>query len=831
MTAAFGSVERLTDHAESLGLSVESWLQRFDDVRLCGPEPDWATAFRQIYERLETGSFPFTKVRRFAREQIRSACLENLPLREQALEGPLDYLASRVSMVLYPTVGVDTKLGRSPDWAKRFETSPVLAYALGRTFVDWVADMRRLLSLAASDRHIIAGSILGRDDPGRLLNVRCGLGDPHLGGRSVAILEFEHGSVVFRPKEHRVATAVGEIASRVESVALAQPCLELRDGYSWERFHASRALADAAEADSFYRSLGGWLFLLQALGAIDFWFDNLIADGAVPRFVDFETAVQPAGKWSHAAQPLVGRGRILAEGAPGLVGILPLHFPVRPGKDPIDIGCMSVPGTFELPLPDFGASGLASLNTVRFAPHYEDGSFADVTRHFEAFEDGYLRVARELKVPAAHAGVVQSLRRHAGARIRIIPADTWTFYRLLYRSLAPRYLANAVWREIELHASMPNRPELTGPLRESAVRDLRRLDIPFFHSRLGSRDVCGADEEKLERYYGRDAIDATRERLDTLSKIDDDDHVASLRSCLSMRLDNPARFRPSAGTVEAASSANLLDWANELANGVVALAVANDRGGPTWIGLNHDVFRGMRFVSLLGFDVLSGRAGLGLALFRLGDVFARTDLVTLACEALATTAQECMSAYAVSPTPLAAGYGVGVAGLVVALAQAPDLLPLAGKVYEIAHSERIWLRSGSDLASGLEGWRLAAEAMGEPAPAVHGPERLYAPSALPRLACWMNRGQSPMHNLDARRGAAMRRDFERHGTWFARSWLDDRHNLSGADGIPALAVRFVQLAQQLSNQHEFDSRDAHWPPASLDATRRLRTSEKVPGAR
>lgn len=828
LTAAFGSVEGLAVHAESVGLSLDDWLRRFDDVRLCGPEPDWAIAFRQIYERLGTGSFPFSKVRRFAKEQIRNACPENFRLAEKALEGPLDYLASRLSMALYPTVGVDSKLNRPLDWARRFETSPVLAYALGRIFVDWVADMRRLLRLAASDQRIIANSILGCDNPGVLLGINCGLGDPHMGGRSVAILQFEHGAVVFKPKYLRVASAVGEIASCIESVALSQPSLVVRDGYAWERVHESRALADVTEAACFYRSLGGWLFLLQALGAMDFWFDNLIAEGAVPRFVDFETGVQPSREWPRGVRPLVGRGEILFKASPGAVGILPLQFPTRPGKDPMDIGCLAVPGTFEMPLPDYGASGLTSLEAVRFAPHYEDGTFADVAHHYDAFEEGYLRVARELERPDAQASILQSLRENSDARIRVIPADTWTFYRIMFRSLYPCFLADATWREIALHDMIPSRPELIGTLRESAVCDLRRLDIPFFQTCLGSLDLFGTHGKKIQRYYSQNSIDAARDRLGILSKVDDDDRIALLRSCFSVRLNNPPRLRPSSGAVAAATSANLLDWANEMADRVVSLAVANDRGAPTWIGLYQDAFGGARFVSPMGFDVLSGRAGLALALFRLGDALGRTDLVTLACESLANAVEECMNGPAFFLAS-GAGYGVGAAGLVVALAQVSELLPHAREAYEIAHSSEIWLKSGSDVISGLEGWKLATATLGKPAPRTHGPERSYAPSVLPRLACWLDRSGSMIHNIDRTRATAMRRDFERHGTWFAQRWLDDRHNLSGTDGVPALAVRFVQLAAQLSNEHESDSRDALWPPAALQAKRCLHTSDAERG--
>ena len=48
---------------------------------------------------------------------------------------------------------------------------------------------------------------------------------------------------------------------------------------------------------------------------------------------------------------------------------------------------------------------------------------------------------------------------------------------------------------------------------------------------------------------------------------------------------------------------------------------------------------------------------------------------------------------------------------------------------------------------------------------------------------------------EAMAAAARRRDRDRHGSWFAAEWLDDRHNLSGVDGLPALALAFARLAE------------------------------------
>ena len=124
-----------------------------------------------------------------------------------------------------------------------------------------------------------------------------------------------------------------------------------------------------------------------------------------------------------------------------------------------------------------------------------------------------------------------------------------------------------------------------------------------------------------------------------------------------------------------------------------------------------------------------------------------------------------------------------------------ELRPLAAETWRAAASREIWMRSGGDFVSGLAGWREAAAALGETAPSRHGPGLPYAPSALARLAVWLDPENAAPLCPDRRAAARLRRDFDRHGSWFPALWLDDRHNLSGIDGLPALAVCFARLAR------------------------------------
>ena len=271
------------------------------------------------------------------------------------------------------------------------------------------------------------------------------------------------------------------------------------------------------------------------------------------------------------------------------------------------------------------------------------------------------------------------------------------------------------------------------------------------------------------------------------------DRVAWLRSAFSLRPGNPRRRRPASGPPAPAAAGDLLAWADEIASRVRDSAIASASGYPTWIGLSHDVHSGMRFIAPLSVDVLSGRAGLATALLELGARLDRPDLTTLAREALRGAALDYID-YDDFHSHLAVGYAVGVGGLLDALARQPEMRGEAEGVYRTACECEAWMRSGSDFVSGLAGWRDAVLAVGATPPTRHGPERPYVPSALPRLARWLDPGNAPPLCADRGAAAAMRRNRDRHGSWFAERWVDDRHDLSGIDGLPALAVAFAALA-------------------------------------
>src|SRR5690606_15690561 len=109
--------------------------------------------------------------------------------------------------------------------------------------------------------------------------------------------------------------------------------------------------------------------------------DNLLAAGPLPRFVDFETALQPAlapprhppplHRAASSGPPRTDAGQAYALSALS-VGILPWQFPIAEGEDPTDLGCTTRPGRHRTPIPLADAAGRLSWFEDRFVPRLPD---------------------------------------------------------------------------------------------------------------------------------------------------------------------------------------------------------------------------------------------------------------------------------------------------------------------------------------------------------------------------------------------------------------------------------------------------------------------------
>ncbi len=566
------------------GLQFGDWERGLAEVRVVDAAalPEWAHTFLRLAEAWQKWQPPaeaeggepdadttpaLNALVDYGREDLRRFCrslgVQSPRLRELALWGFVHYLQRRLVTAVAAVLQQETQLGVAnsneaafPGWLKRLERMPVVARLIGVVYDDWWVFSREVLARLAADRELLDAHFFPAcgDALAVLQGVECGTGDPHKGARSVVLLEFEEGRrLVYKPKDLRLTAAVLqlllELTPQDGQPSLATPDIVVRGSYAWEEFVAQGECTAPSEVEDFYFRLGGWLRLLQLLGGQDFWFDNLIAVGASPMFIDFEMAIQPLLRVAgDRQQALASR---LVDG-PQICGILPLQTPTNPGHNPSDIGCLAPPGYHRTPLKGsnyvsedstredvkLAADGALLWHEEKYVPQFQ-GRCVDVVEHFEAFQEGYADMHGRLACVPGRRALAAFLRRVARTPLRCILIGTWHCYDFMRFGLRPQALANGVFQDIALEGLWSVLDHLPAAAVEGAIEDLRRLDIPWYECEADHTTLRDAYGRRCRGIYARSALGALRDRLAMLQESRPERDLARLRSALSLRLDDP----------------------------------------------------------------------------------------------------------------------------------------------------------------------------------------------------------------------------------------------------------------------------------------------------
>ncbi|WP_164019989.1 type 2 lanthipeptide synthetase LanM [Pyxidicoccus trucidator] len=522
-------------------------------------------------------------------------------------------------------------------WRERFRAYPVLVERMGGTFLRWRAHVRELLSRLAADREPLGRALWEGRAPGALAHVEGDAGDLHAGGRSVAVLRFEDGRrVVYKPKDLRVTRAVLDLYTLLNGAGLPLGlhvhAVLCRRGHAWEEYVAAEPCRTAEGVERFYLRAGMLARLMQLLEAQDLWLDNLVAHGEHPVLVDLEMVLQPrrAGRAPGAARRAAED--FLSESVAPL-GLLAAPLGIIPGVPAEDLGALTPARAFLIPRPCEPVrdaleglrrpcrNGYTVETHARHAPDFE-GRPGRAAEHLEALREGYRAMHATLR--ANRAGLDANtgpLRELARLPVRYVHRDTWTYHRILEVLTEPRVLASEEVQAEELGGLLrsgddqPRARALKAVAREE-LEALRALEIPYFTCHPGNDALLGPGGQQVRaRFFEGTALGRLRARLRTLDTFPLARHDALFRSTLaSGRHEVAPPPRP-----PLRRGGRVPDWLAEaisLGDFLLRESFARD-GGLAWLGLRNEPLYTLRQLDVVGPDLLSGSAGVAIALAEL----------------------------------------------------------------------------------------------------------------------------------------------------------------------------------------------------------------------
>jgi lantibiotic modifying enzyme len=337
-----------------------------------------------------------------------------------------------------------------------FKKFPVLARLWSQLISQWCDQTAEVLLRFEADRHAISHFLFRGQRIGPIIDLCGGLSDPHNRGRTVMLLRFEAGSIIYKPRpgngEQEWFTFLHWMNARSFRPKLKPARVLLRDGHCWMEQIEFAPCRDHAAASRFYRRLGGMIAAAYLLRAVDCHRDNMIASSEYPVLVDAEVL-------SHAPKKKTES---------------PLEILFRTGF---------VPNPERWSGLQFRSSVLGKTTAGHHIPRI-CAKALNAARYEREIAEGFSRAWRcIIGTRDRRAAFVRWLRRLRSFRHRWICRSTESYDAIRRASIAPAALRSGIERDT-LIARLCWRTGLPPAVMLEEIEALKRLDIPYFSRRI-----------------------------------------------------------------------------------------------------------------------------------------------------------------------------------------------------------------------------------------------------------------------------------------------------------------------------------------------------------
>lgn len=565
-------------------------------------------------------------------------------------------------------IGVSPEPGR--EWYDRFVTEELatglagtleaypMAGRLAATLVeDWVCETVEFLRRLADDRPELE-RVFRVPTEDSVVGVRPGLSDPHRGGQTVKLLEFEGGArIVYKPRDVRPEAGLFEFAAWCERVgapdSIRTPRVLTRDGFGWVEAIDHLPCQDESSVAAYYRRVGTLMAVAHALRASDVHYENLVAHGAHPVLLDAEVIMRPRfdppGRITGGTDADRFGAGFLEDSVLG-TAILPHRVGGGAAGNTFELGVLGAPEEQRslIPVPSWRGVGTDRIEMVLerlpvpsppAAPRLNRemvpvGGFEDEVAG--GFRDMYEFLMRHRKELEAEDGPLCSLME---AGVRFVFRPTRIYGALQQRLLDPDHLRSGLDWSIELEALArpfvgPDEPPPTWALVGEEREAMTRLDVPLFAVPATARDMPLASGEPVRSLFAATGVEETLGRIRALDVRDRDLQTATIRMAVSTLRSggleaNDAQasddVRPGVATVvppvplPEPTKSDLLAEAHAIGDRIERELLRMPDGSITWVGLRATPEE-RHAVIPLDYGLYGGTAGISLFLSALRAV-------------------------------------------------------------------------------------------------------------------------------------------------------------------------------------------------------------------
>ncbi len=449
--------------------------------------------------------------------------------------------------------------------------------------------VRELCRRIRADRDAIAERFGDSGDLGAVVDLEPLADDTHRGGRAVTYVAFESGvEVVYKPRSVDAGETFYRLLDRLDEhlsvPGFRTPTYLPREEYGYMEYLEHEECPDRAAVERYYRRAGALLAVAYFLEFVDCQYENLLAAGEQPVFVDAETVLHPY--FDTARRPVRTSADALRRDGVLLTALLPHRVADVYEDDGPDwnaaiagLGVDSGPVEIEdnrVPRIEAANTDVMSVENVPVEVDRSenvpavDGTAqppaAFVDSIVDGFEDAYGTVLRlrssgrlaDLGLPDAFAGVDN----------RVVYRPTLEYGNVVRSLCSRRALADGAAFSVEMETlAVPFCDGTVAEPRPWSVYDaerrtLGRLDPPRLEARTDGTGVRLADGD-LETSADAPGIERCRRRIESADRADMHEQVEFIRGSCGV-LPSPASVRDDQYPPTPASDDRLLEEARAL---------------------------------------------------------------------------------------------------------------------------------------------------------------------------------------------------------------------------------------------------------------------------
>lgn len=483
-----------------------------------------------------------------------------------------------------------------------------------------------------------------------LTGVEFGISDPHMGGRTAAILKFgSNKKVVYKPRSLDGELSWGILSNQImqESIGLANYPLTILafNGYGFMEYVDHLPCSTIEQVRRCYKRYGVLLAVAHALGTCDLHHENIIVSGEYPVVIDAEPLFR-----ARLAISEKGRNRLDFEknlSLEGLefresileLGILPLAMQSliqeeqeeEAERQQYDIGALCAYG--QQPIQDRvpcgrGSNDLQMRAVSLVADHFPNlpnfeglaqlpvDFSTDITEGFEVTHK-YLLAHRE-----KYIGLGGILENFFARKVRLLARATMDYAAILARSISPETLRSSERRrqliESDLKGLALQRLDTIDQLADTELESLFSGDIPRFEVEA-CQTFCDANVELLSS-----PIEAARNRWLNIDSLDLQLQMNSLRESLKNR------GKELANSVSRFTSQSDLEQHGLDIVSVIVKSVCSSHNNPYWVYVNYAPGYGSTMVHADREALYEGAAGTALVIAEAGRLAGESTWCQLA---------------------------------------------------------------------------------------------------------------------------------------------------------------------------------------------------------